>query len=889
VAFASLIASAAHAQHELTPEELRFFESKIRPVLIEHCYGCHSNKVSRPKAGLLLDTRDSMLRGGRSGPAIVPGDPDASLLIQLIRAQDPDEAMPPDGMLPASAIADLVEWVRRDAPDPRNAPTARAGEALPPLATGADTAGQDHDASGAYESLKGRDPASHWAFRKVSKPAVPEVQDASWPLNDIDRFILAALEQRGLKPVRDADRRTLLRRLSFDLLGLPPTPEALAAFEKDTRPDAIERVVDELLASPHFGERWGRHWLDVARYAESSGKETNVLYPHAYRYRDYVIRAVNADVPYDRFITEQIAGDLLPWTSEDERAWNLIATGYLAVGSKGHNTRGRQQFAMDLADEQIDALTQGVMALTVSCARCHDHKFDPIPQRDYYAVAGIFLSSSTHFGGITGPGNTHATDLVILPNGASVSSGGKLSPIQRAAYETALARAERALGEAGDMTEVQRNARAGDERARLTLTQQRRFQATARTAREVLDRFDERGEPTAMNRVAMGVIEGRPTDARLLERGELDRGGDRVPRGPVTALDTAMPAIAAGSGRIELAQWITSPEHPLTARVMVNRVWLHLFGKGLVPTPDNFGMAGLPPANAALLDHLAAGFVESGWSVKSLIREIVLSHAYRLSTESAPENLREDPDNTLVWRMNRKRLEGEAIRDAMLATSGRLDRSPPSGSIVNGLEGDLRNPGIAALVDRAPPPVRSVYLPVVRDHVPESLELFDFPDPAFVTGARDATSVPTQALYLLNGADVGESARALAQRLVTAESRDAERITLAFELLYGRRPSTGERQALSDFLKDFASAQGGDASAAQAANAGAGAAGRRAPGTAGGPPNRRGPAARALAERSGRAQTGANETGSRLGTTPLDAWTAACRALLSSAEFRMID
>ncbi len=881
-------------------------------MLIEHCYGCHSNKVARPKAGLLLDTRDAMLRGGRGGAAVVPGDPESSLLILALRYTDDDLAMPPKGALPDSVVADFVEWVRRGAPDPRSSPTERAdgaerrgtgavpssGAAAP--ADGAGEGAGDGAADGAagYRSWTGKDPATHWAFQKVTAPAVPAVKDASWPKSDIDRFILAGLEEKSLKPVGDADRRALLRRLSFDLIGLPPSPEALDAFEKDQRPDALERAVDELLASPRFGERWGRHWLDVARYAESSGKETNILYPHAYRYRDYVIRAVNADVPFDRFITEQIAGDLLPAANDDERAWNLIATGYLAVGSKGHNTRGRQQFAMDLADEQIDSLTQGVMALTVSCARCHDHKFDPIPQRDYYAMAGIFLSCETNFGTIRGQGNQHATELIVLPESANIPAGGTMGPVQRAAIQAAYDRSTRERTQVADSTELRQKARSGDEQARQQIQRLQRFDTTARTAKEALDRFDDQGRPTTMNRVAMGVVEGRPTDARILERGEIDRAGDRVKRGPVTAIQAPMPEIRSGSGRLELASWITSPENPLTARVMANRVWLHLFGKGLVPTPDNFGMAGLPPSNPALLDHLATRFVQSGWSVKSLIREIVLSRAYQLSTEGRKENLAVDPDNTLVWRMNRKRLEGEAIRDSMLAVSERLQTTPPSGSQINALEGDLRNPGTAALLEQPMPPVRSVYLPVVRDHVPESLELFDFPDSAFVSGDRDETSVPTQALYLLNASEVGECARSLAERILKVKGGDAERITFAFRLLYGRKPTSGEQMAVKDFLKEFASAQrtessGSSASAGRGGSPGAAAPGRRGRGNgaAAGSGARRGPLADAARRQGAGGAGGASAAGGAalLGTEPIDAWTAACRALLSSAEFRTID
>jgi len=894
--FALLISTAALAQMGAEPisaDDLKFFESKIRPVLIDKCYGCHSNQVARPKARLLLDTREGIQRGGATGPAVVPGDLDASLIIHALRYNDPDMAMPPKGALSPEIVADFERWVSRGAPDPREAPTARAsapagggaaGEAAP------DLPGANDDP--AYLSWKGKDPSQHWSFKPVAKPAVPEVKNSAWPKSDIDHFLLASLEAKDLAPVGDADRRTLLRRLSFDLTGLPPTPEALDAFEADKRPDAMERAVDTMLASPAFGERWGRHWLDVARYAESSGKENNVLYPHAYRYRDYVIRAFNTDTPFDRFVAEQLAGDVLPWKDDTERAWNLIATGYLAVGSKGHNTRGRQQFAMDLADEQLDAATQGIMGLTVACARCHDHKFDPIPTRDYYAMAGIFLSSNTNFGGVRGQGNQHATDLVVLPERASIPAGAVMGPVQRAALQAAQDRATREAEQLGDRAEIQRRARTGDERARNELQRLSRFEQTAKNAKESLDRFDASGKPTAMNLVAMGMTEGRPTDARILERGELDRAGALVPRGVVTALGIDMPTIPEGSGRLELARWMTSPEHPLTARVLANRVWLHLFGAALVPTPDNFGMAGLPPSNPELLDHLATRLLQLDWSVKALIKEIVLSRAYGMSTEPNKKNLSVDPDNTLVWRMNRKRLEAEAIRDSMLAVSGRLDPKAAAGSPINVLEGDLRRPGLTAMLDQPMPPVRSVYLPVVRDHVPESLEVFDFPDATFVTGERETTSVPTQALLLLNDEDVGESARALAQRVLAAAKSDPERITYAFQLLYGRRASANEQQAVKDFLRDFASAQ----SRGTPPSAG-GAQESMARGNGTGRPVRDEIARRRAQARGGAGGPGGGPAGARQAsqsqprpdTSALDAWTAACRALFANAEFRTID
>src|SRR5579884_1414937 len=373
-----------------TADQVAFFEKKIRPVLADSCFSCHSKESGKSKGGLLLDTRDAVLKGGANGPALVPGEPNKSLLIKALRYHNENLHMPPKGKLPDAVIADFEQWVRMGAPDPR---------------TGGAVARHDIDIE------KGR---RFWAFQPPRKHAAPRVRDTAWPRSDVDRFLLAAMEAKGVKPVADADRATLLRRVTFDLTGLPPTPEEVDAFVNDKAPDAYEKVVDRLLASPRFGERWGRHWLDVARYAESSGKEVNINYPQAWRYRDYVIRSFNDDKPFDRFAREQLAGDLLPAANDRQQAEQLTATGFLAIGPKSHNERLPLHFELDVADEQIDATTQAFLGLTVACARCHDHKFDPIPQKDYYALAGIFRSTETCYGTVPLIQNRHPSPLLTL-------------------------------------------------------------------------------------------------------------------------------------------------------------------------------------------------------------------------------------------------------------------------------------------------------------------------------------------------------------------------------------------------------------------------------------------------------------------------------------------
>jgi hypothetical protein len=806
IAFSSLIlppaagrAQGAATTRPPTTAELNFFEKNIRPVLVNKCYECHSLEAKKLKGGLLVDSRDGLRKGGDSGPAIVPGKPAESLLIQAIRHQDADLAMPPKEKLPDSVVADFERWIAMGAPDPRAGAVKIAGYKVDPNS--------------------GR---NHWSFQPPRKSGPPAVKNPAWPRSDIDRFILAGLEAKGLKPVADADRATLIRRVYFDLTGLPPAPEAVEAFVKDSDPKAFEKIVDQLLASPQFGERWGRHWLDVARYAESTGKERNLLYSEAWRYRDYVIASFNANKPYDRFVREQIAGDLLLAANDQQRLEHAVATGFLAIGTKSLNERNRLQFKLDVIDEQIDVLSQAILGVTIACARCHDHKFDPIPTRDYYALAGIFNSTETRFGVAAERGVRQASGLLEVPLTAAPkppTAQANTAETARLQGELQKAKAERAAF----MTSVQQ-AKKGN---------QAKLAELRKKGRPYLDQLNSKienletrlrkngGEPAGPTVQVMGVKESAgPADLPIYLRGDIDKPGERVPRGLVPALGpTRLPAIKPqSSGRLELAASLTSPENPLTARVMVNRMWHHLFGRGIVPTVDNFGATGERPTHPELLDHLALRFVEQGWSVKKMIREIVLSRAYQLSAAHDTKNYAADPDNTLVWRMSKRRLDAEALRDAMLAVSGQIDLTPPQGSTLPQGRNNYVGRGLSASAFAFNSPKRSVYLPVVRDLVPDSLELFDFAEPSLVVGNRDTTTVPSQALYLMNNPFVLRQAEAAAARVLGAKAAtDAGRINLAYRLAFARPPSAGEWKDAEAFLKEFTTALGAGKTDPQAA------------------------------------------------------------------------
>ena len=731
---------------------LELFEKKIRPALIQYCYECHSKDSDDLGGGLFVDTREGLIAGGDSGTAIRRGKPADSLLMHAIEYRDLE--MPPDEPLPPRVVADFRRWISLGAPDPRRGKTM-AGEKVEEVA-----------------------PTDLWSFHAVENPSVPATKNSSWPLTDIDRFILASLEGAELRPNADADPATLLRRIYFDLVGLPPSPDQVAAFVADPSMEHYASIVDQLLASRGYGERWGRHWLDVARYGESAGSSRDVLMLYAWRYRDYVIDAFNNDVPFDRFVTEQIAGDLLDAETDEERVRLAVATGLLAIGSKSLNGGN---LTYDVIDDQIDVISKSVLGLTVACARCHDHKFDPIPTADYYSLAGIFLSTETLYGGDTKrPKTAKDKEKVYLRLSASLSEEE--------------AKAQEALQK--EIDEYQRQVRSSEKRVATLVkdipgafrkdpekpigenvadelaTAIKLYQGALRNLRKrqsllAVAKKKLPAEPAYV----IGVREAKKvTDGNILVRGEKGNRGEAVERGFLSAIDPLVDpdhAIAGSiskqqSGRRELAAWLTQPSNPLTSRVAVNRVWQHLMGSGIVETVDNFGVNGTLPSHPALLDHLAYRFVhQHHWSIKSMIREVVLSRTYMLSSDYDPKSYATDAENRLRWRMDRRRLEAEPLRDAMLAVSGLLRDEPLQGSLVMQIgEGEVGRNINTSVLDK-PFDHRSVYLPIIRGIIPEQLRIFDFPEPSNVQGLRDANTTPTQSLFLMNSPFVHSCIRAL--------------------------------------------------------------------------------------------------------------------------------
>ncbi|MCO6459294.1 MAG: DUF1553 domain-containing protein [Pirellulaceae bacterium] len=791
-------ASHCLAAEQPTRAELQFFETKIRPVLVNQCYECHSSKSKEPKGGLLLDTREGIRRGGESGHGVVPGNLDESLVLSALRYESFE--MPPDKQLPETVVADFARWIEMGAPDPRE------GESL---------------VQNKIDFEKAR---SYWAYQPIAKPGVPQVHNAAWPRTDVDAFLLARLEAEKLPPVVDADPVTFARRVYFDLLGLPPSPEEVDQFVAECNAAgvspanslpaaAVERLVDRLLESPQFGERWGRHWLDVARFGESTGMERNFTYPHAWRYRDWVIEAFNADKPYSQFIIEQIAGDLLPAESAADRLRNIVATGFLALGPKSLNERNAEQFAMDIVDDQIDVASRAFLGLTVACARCHDHKFDAIPQQEYYALAGIFRSTDTFYGTGGGAGNRQAGSLLAV-DGTRVTvvrTGGGQANQANAATQGNVKQLNAQVRKLEANVERLKANPAPAAKNRLAKAQQQLEQARKRLVaarRKTTDVPDDTApKPDSSSAIlVMGVRDAaQPGDTQLRLRGEPDDRGDTVDRGFLTVASLgdkhALPADA--SGRLQLAQWIVDPRNPLTARVAVNRIWQHLFGRGLVASVDNFGTNGDRPTHPELLDYLAARFMEDGWSVKRQVKLLVQSRAYQLDCASHPAGLSADPDNHLLWRQNQRRLEAESIRDAMLAASGQLDLQPPVGSVVSQVgDGDVGR-GISPDRFETLSAKRSVYLPIVRSAVPESLQVFDFPEASILTGQREVTTVPLQALYMLNSPFVLAQAKALATRIGAEADSTQQRIERAFRLALCRPPTADEVSRIEGYLAEI--------------------------------------------------------------------------------------
>ena len=763
------------------PAKIEFFEKKIRTLLLDNCINCHSAE-NGGKGGLRVDDRNGLLEGGGRGPSIQPGKPEESLLIKAVRHQGP--SMPPKKQLTDEQISDLEKWILD-------------GAAWPSVEVPDDLTKPNPE----YDKLK----KEHWSWQPMKETVPPQVANESFVFNNIDRFILAKLDEAGLQPVEDADKLALIRRVTFDLTGLPPTPEEVAKFVEDPTPNAFERVVDRLLKSPGFGERWARHWLDVSRYGESTDSARNIPFPHAWRYRDYVIDAFTSDKPYNQFIREQIAGDLLPANSPTEKAEQLVATGFLALGVKDVNQRFKVRFTMDNIDEQIDTVSRSILGLTVSCARCHDHKFDPIPQVDYYALAGIFHSSDLCAGvknKMGGGGLDYYDNTLLLQVGAESKpdpNAAEKIEAAKAAFEKAKAEFEEIRGTPEGLA-LGPNGRPKQQpfRLRMNKAQQELYALT---------------DPAVQGKVAYGVREGKKIgDTEIRIRGEAEKLGPPVSRGFLSTLEFPdQPKVNPNqSGRLELAHWLTSDKNPLTQRVIVNRIWQHLFQRGIVSTVDNFGTTGDRPTHPELLDYLAKQFVKDGWSVKKLVRTVVLSHTYRLSAESKPANFSVDPANRLVWRHTPRRLDAEEIRDATLAASGQLNRTRPEASLAKNFKViEMRNNGPEArgLGEQSSLSVhRSVFLPLIRGVTPRALEVFDLADQGLVTGSREATTVPTQSLYFLNDPFVRRQALAFAERLVQIpELSNNDRVNLAFQLAFGRAASPADLDQASNYLAEFES------------------------------------------------------------------------------------
>jgi hypothetical protein len=706
--------SVLHAAPAANPQAIEFFEKNVRPVLAAKCQSCHGPK--RQQGGLRLDSRAALLKGSDNGAVLVPGEANKSALIRVIR-YDGEVQMPPKGKLPDKVIADLTEWVKLGAPWPDEV---------------AKTDGQTKTVAEVRHS--------HWSFQPVRKPALPAVKNAGQVKTPIDAFVLARLEVKGVTPAPAADRRTLIRRVTLDLHGLPPTPEEVAAFESDRLPDAYARLVERLLASPSYGERWGRHWLDVARYADSKGYvfQEERRYPFAYTYRDYVIRAFNEDLPYDRFVVEQLAADRLP-LSEDKRP--LAALGFLTLGRRFLNNQA------DIIDDRIDVTMRGMQGLTAGCARCHDHKFDPIPQRDYYSLYGVFASS-------------------VEPKDLPLIGQAEPSP-ELTAFEAELTKRKAAV-------EKYREEHK-DELAKKN----RKFRDGLRALQKKVDQWQVTS-PAAPPRAMVLQDAPAPVTPHIFLRGNPRNPGPEVPRQylEVVAGEKRQP-FREGSGRLELAHAIAARDNPLTARVMVNRIWLHHFGAGLVRTPSDFGLRGDPPTHPELLDWLAATFVEGGWSIKSVHRLILLSSTYQQSGSDDPRLLQMDPDNRLLARMNRQRLDFEAMRDSLLAVAGRLD---------------LRAGGRAVELTTTPFSTRrSVYGFIDRQNLPGLFRTFDFASPDTSTPQRYSTTVPQQALFLMNSPFVVEQARHFVQRAdVAAQTKDEAKIDRMYRLAFGRAAEADE-------------------------------------------------------------------------------------------------
>ena len=732
----SLIASAAGSDETDESEKLEFFENKVRPVLVEHCYECHSQEAEAKgtlMAGLSMDSLEGLTKGGDSGPALTPGDPAKSLIVEAVNYRNDDMAMPPKGKLDEAQIQILTEWVQMGAPWP-----------------GSDTAMAVPHGEEPYDWEKFR--TGHWSFQPILKSAPPEVTDTTWIKSDIDRFVLARLEAAGLRPNVPAERNLLVRRAFLDLTGLPPSAEQVTTFLADESPEAFEKVVDLLLASEHYGERWARHWLDVARYCDGHGGNGDAEpLPNAWRYRDWVVASFNADMPYDQFVVRQIAGDTLPDNPDH------VATGFFVVGptyrDDGGDPEAQALYEAETLSDRVDTFSRAFLGLTAACARCHDHKFDPITIKDYYAIAGIFRN--------TGYGE---------------------HPISPRAEVDAFHAAQAAIHEQDKRVNEFVNAAAErlkkrPEEVEAALEEEPKRELIAMRAR--LEELRKSAPPHY--EFAHRLYESGSADMPMALRGDLRRPGEIVPRRFLEIIaGKESPTYTEGSGRSELARSVVAANNPLTARVIVNRVWGWHFGEPIVRTPSNFGTLGEKPTHPELLDWLAADFMEHGWSLKRLHRQILLSSTWQLSSKFDKEKFILDGDNRLLWRMNPRKLEAEAWRDSLLAVTGELERNtggPSSDAIWNSKR-------------------RTLYIKISRSgDVFESddfLRLFDLPSPAATSEKRVTTTVPQQYLFMMNSAFMKARAEALGNWMRELPEELPQKLVAVYQRLYSRAPEPPE-------------------------------------------------------------------------------------------------
>jgi mono/diheme cytochrome c family protein len=773
------VLSGLHGSAADTKEEgVQFYEQKIKPILAENCYRCHSHAANKARSGLVLDSLNGLLKGGDNGPAIVPGAPDKSLLIKAVRHAGEDLQMPPGGKkLPDEQIELLAQWVKMGAPAPEAGKEARVRGKIT------------------------EEDRAWWAFQPLRQPPVPAVKEDGWCRNEIDRFILQKLQAKGLRPAPEADRQALIRRVYFDLIGLPPTPREVEQFLADTSADAYEKLIDRLLASPHYGERWARHWLDLVRYAESDGFRLDEYRPHAWRYRDYVIASFNQDKPYDRFVQEQLAGDEI----DPDNPEALTATAFLRHTIYEYNQRDvRSQWA-DMLNDLTDVTGDVFLGMGMGCARCHDHKFDPILQKDYYRLQAFFTpflprddiplataAQQAEYRAQLAKWEEMTADLrrqidaIEEPKRQSAAKGAiqkfpddiqamMLKPVEQRAP------LEHQLAELAYRQVLYEFARI---ETKLKDEEKQKHAALKRQLAE-FDKYRPAPLPAGMTVTDVGPV-APPTvipkkaDAQPIEPGFLSVLDEKP---------AAITPLAHSTGRrTALARWITQPDNPLSTRVIVNRIWQYHFGRGLVATASDFGRLGEKPTHLELLDWLAVRFVADGWSFKKMHRLILTSATYRQTAVGASRGSLVDPENRLLWRGGTRRLDAEQIRDAILSATGELDRT-------------MGGPSVDAVKPR-----RTIYTKVVRNIREPLLDVFDSPEGFTSTAQRNVTTTATQALLLLNSQSFMQRARALADRLMkeNRSASDEERITAAYRLAYGRAPTAAERGAAVRFLSEQA-------------------------------------------------------------------------------------